>query len=233
MLRTVAAIIVAAALSVIASRSAHADGDDLGTTFAGIPLPRLTPSTDQTLRSVLVGSKLLSIPRNYLWSAEKTPAGDWTAPVIEALLPDLVPLTAANRDCFFNYLKPCARDVVTFIFFNDRHMPSAAQQLQQLGRGNINPEPQAGPCDTIFYKAKKTPQPGHIGFEYFLKKMDDDSEPTLLRCAMEIVPHPWCIGYAHAHDITYSYNFDRIHLCEWNTIRTRMDALIVTFQNAN
>lgn len=228
-------IAIAAGISGFSIYDLKAGEDALDRTFPGTPLPLPAPSTEQTPRQVYVGGILLSIPRNYLWGAEKTRTSDWTSPSIKVLLPDLTPLTAGNRHCFINYREPCFRDVVTFGVFNDPLLISAAQQLHnlQLGPGLINPEPKLGPCGTTLYEPKFPPKPGYTEFEYFLKTVNGDPEPTLLRCATTTSLHPFCSAHASANGISYYYNFERNHLCEWDAIRTKIDTLLATFRTTS
>ena len=211
-----------------------ARGDSIGTTYPNTPLPRNTPSEDQTVRQIQVGKRTLLIPRNYIWMAEETAAHSLTGPTIKVLLPDFSPLTPANRHCFTNYRDRCFQDIVTFGLLNEQPPTTTAQQLQNLqaGSGLINPEPVTGPCSTVLYTPKRQMKTSNIVFEYLLKIVNHDIDPTLLRCAQDTIPHPLCNGYATVNGVSYFYNFSRSYLCEWDAIRTQIDALVTSFERS-
>ena len=231
----VSAMVIVVTNWMFALSASQATDDVLGKTLSGTPFASPAPSLDQTLRSVRVGDKVLSIPRNYLWSAETTPSGALTAPSLKTLYPGFTPRTATNQHCFNDRNDPCFKDIIIFGLLNHPNAPPASNQLHnlRLGPGLIKPQPVPGPCGTTLYEANITLKPGLNAFEYYLKVVNNDSEPTLLRCATEPALHPMCNAEARSAGIPYDYNFERTHLCDWDRIRTGLDTLIITFQNMN
>ncbi|MEQ9110268.1 MAG: hypothetical protein RIF37_06305 [Rhodospirillaceae bacterium] len=184
--------------------------------------PRVSTSAEPI--EIQVGGKLLSIPSNYIVYEKDRVTNEQDLISLHALLPDLLPVTEANKTKFTGRLDPNV--IRIYLRPSQRSYIEGLEARAKLFDKEISRK--AGPFGLT--KLELVPLNPNPKIELFVFQLSDETE-IALECFIkdDIQINPTCKTQNNSNGISVGYFFSRENLPKFQSIENGVRNLISTF----